>query len=113
MRRCATVAFREGGVDNEQAVTLVKVAWSANEHVPGILAGIKPPVFGDSGYVTMGGPDEATYYFTEFGPAWHRTPGAVEWLTKITSTLPPKQRVYPKGRAPGVVNFWTPIDNPR
>jgi tetratricopeptide (TPR) repeat protein len=88
----ALLAFREGGADNEQAVTLVKGAWSANEHVPAILAGTKPPVFGDSGYVTMGGPDEATYYFTEFGPAWHCTPGAVEWLTKITSTLPPKQR---------------------
>ena len=91
----ALLAFREGGGDNEQAVTLVKDAWSANEHVPAILAGTKPPVFGDSGYVTMGGPDEATYYFTEFGPAWHRTPGAVEWLAKITSTLPPKQRAYP------------------
>ena len=91
----ALLAFREGGVDNEQAVTLVKDAWSANEHVPAILAGTKPPVFEDSGYVTVGGPDEATYYFTEFGPAWHRTPGAVEWLAKITSTLPPKQRAYP------------------
>jgi tetratricopeptide (TPR) repeat protein len=93
----ALLAFREGGEDDEQAVTLVKDAWSANEHVPAILAGTKPPVFGDSGYVTMGGPDEATYYFTEFGPAWHRTPGAVEWLAKITSTLPPKQRTYPVG----------------
>ena len=91
----ALLAFREGGVDNEQAVTLVKGAWSANEHVPAILAGTTPPLFGDSGYVTMGGPDEATYYFTEFGPPWHRTPGAVEWLAEITSTLPPKQRAYP------------------
>ena len=91
----ALLAFREGGGDDMQAVTIVKDAWSANEHVPAILAGTKPPVFGDSGYVTMGGPDEATYYFTEFGPAWHHTPGAVEWLAKITSTLPPKQRAYP------------------
>ena len=91
----ALLAFREAGGDDEQAVALVKDAWSANEHVPAILAGAKPPVFEDSGYVTVGGPDEATYYFTEFGPAWHRTPGAVEWLTKITSTLPPKQRAYP------------------
>ncbi len=74
---------------------LVTDAWSANEHVPAILAGTRPPVFGDHGYVTMGGPDEATYYFTEFGPAWHRTPGAVEWLTKITSTLSPQRRARP------------------
>jgi tetratricopeptide (TPR) repeat protein len=93
----ALLAFREGGGDNEQAVTLVKGAWSANEHVPAILAGTTPPVFEDSDYVTVGGADEATHYFTEFGPAWHRTPGAVEWLAKITSTLPPKQRTYPVG----------------
>jgi tetratricopeptide (TPR) repeat protein len=93
----ALLAFREGGGDDEQAVTLVKDAWSANDHVPAILAGTMPPVFEDRGYVTMGGADEATYYFTEFGPAWHRTPGAVEWLAKITSTLPPKQRSQPVG----------------
>jgi hypothetical protein len=29
----------------------------------------------------MGGPDEATEYVTQCGPAWHRTPGAVAWLT--------------------------------
>ena len=51
----------------------------------------------DVDYVTMGGPDEATYYVNEFGPAWRRTPGAVEWLVKITSTLPPKQRTQPVG----------------
>lgn len=44
----ALLAFREGGGDNEQAVTLVKGAWSANEHVPAILAGITRPVFEDS-----------------------------------------------------------------
>lgn len=79
----ALLAFREGGGDKEQAVTLVKDAWSANEHVPAILAGTTPPVFEGSGYVTVGGPDEATHYFTEFGPAWHRTPGAVEWLASL------------------------------
>ena len=31
----------------------------------------------------------------EFGPGWHRSTGAVEWLAKITSTLPSKQRKYP------------------
>ena len=46
----------------------------------------------DDGYVTMGGPDEATYYVTECGAAWHRTPGAVAWLTKLATTLGPKRR---------------------
>jgi hypothetical protein len=29
----------------------------------------------DDGYVTMGGPDEATYYVTECGVAWHAKAG--------------------------------------
>jgi hypothetical protein len=48
------LAFRESGED-AQAVALVRDAWSANEHVPAILAGTKPPVISDDGYVTMGG----------------------------------------------------------
>jgi len=88
----ALVAFRESGASNERAAALVRDAWSANEHVPAILAGAKPPVISDDGYVTMGGPDEATYYVTECGAAWHRTPGAVVWLTKLTATLGPKRR---------------------
>ena len=46
----------------------------------------------NDGYITMGGPDEATYYVTECGAAWHRTPGAVAWLTKLATTLAPKRR---------------------
>jgi tetratricopeptide (TPR) repeat protein len=88
----ALVAFRGSGDSDEQAAALVRDAWSANDHVPTILAGTKPPVISDDGYVTMGGPDEATYYVTECGPAWHRTPGAVAWLTKLAATLAPKRR---------------------
>lgn len=86
------VAFRESGMSDEQAAALVRDAWSANEHVPAILAGTKPPVIRDDGYVTMGGPDEATYYVTECGPAWRRTPGAVAWLTKLAASIPPEKR---------------------
>ena len=87
----ALVAFRENGED-EQAVALVRDAWSANEHVPAILAGTKPAVNSNEGYITMGGPDEAAYYVTESGAAWHRTPGALAWLTKLAATLAPKRR---------------------
>jgi hypothetical protein len=83
----ALVAFRESGDSDEEAAALVRDAWSANEHVPAILAGAKPPVTSDDGYVTMGGPDEASYYVTECGAAWHRTPGAVAWLTKLVASL--------------------------
>ena len=60
--------------------------------MPAILAGTKSLVISDDGYVTMGGPDEATDYVTGCGSAWHRTPGAVAWLTKLAATLRPKQR---------------------
>ena len=88
----ALVAFREGGDSDERAAALVRDAWSANEHVPAILAGTKPAVNSNEGYITMGGPDEATYYVTECGAAWQRTPGAVPWLTKLAATLAPKRR---------------------
>jgi tetratricopeptide (TPR) repeat protein len=88
----ALVAFRENGDSDGRAAALVRNAWSANEHVPAILAGTKPPTISDDGYVSMGGSDEATYYVLECGPAWHHTPGAVTWLTKLAATLPPKQR---------------------
>ncbi len=84
----ALLAFREGHVSEDEVVRLVKDAWSANEHVPAILAGTASPVVSDSGYITVGGPDEATDYVAECGPAWHGTPGAVEWLTKIVAALP-------------------------
>ena len=84
----ALLACREGGEDDKRAVKLARDAWRANEHVPAILAGDKPPVPSTEGYVTMGGPDEATDYVTECGAAWHRTLGAV-------AALPPKRRTRP------------------
>jgi len=66
--------------------------WPENEHVPAILAGSRQPMFSQDGCVTVGGPDEASFYFAEFGLAWHRTPGAVVWLTRATAAL---QRTTP------------------
>jgi tetratricopeptide (TPR) repeat protein len=86
------VAFREGGPNDPKAIALAKDAWSANEHVPAILAGTKRPVVRDSDYITVGGPDEAAYYVTECGVAWQRTPGAVAWLTGAISGLPKKRQ---------------------
>ena len=86
------MAFAESGGSNERATALARDAWSADEHVPAILAGTKSPVISDDGYVTMGGPDEATYYVMECGAAWHGTPRPVAWLTKLPATLGPKRR---------------------
>ena len=88
----ALVAFREGHAAKQQTVRLVQDAWSANQHVPAILAGTEPPVTSDSGYITMGGVDEATDYVSDCGPAWHQTPGAVMWLNKLVAMLPKKSR---------------------
>jgi hypothetical protein len=75
-------------VSKNKVVTLLKNAWSANKHVPAILAGTASPVISDGDYITVGGPDEATAYVAECGPAWHGAPGAVEWLIKIIAALP-------------------------
>jgi tetratricopeptide (TPR) repeat protein len=89
----ALVAFREGHAAEQQAARLVKDAWSANQHVPAILAGTEPPaVTSDKGYITMGGADEATDYVRDCGPAWSQTPGAVAWLNKLVAALPKKPR---------------------
>jgi tetratricopeptide (TPR) repeat protein len=91
----ALLAFRDGGENDKQAVKLVREAWRANEHVPGILAGTRPPAPSAGSYITMGGPDEATDYVTECGAAWHCTPGAITWLTKAVAALPLKRRTRP------------------
>ena len=88
------IAYRNGEADGAATVKLVQEAWSANEHVPGILAGTMPPVLSTGGYVTVGGADEATDYVRECGLAWKATPGAIAWLTVAVAALPknPKRR---------------------
>jgi tetratricopeptide (TPR) repeat protein len=88
----ALIAFRDGQAAEKKITRLVQDAWSANQHVPAILAGTKPPVSSDNGYITMGGADEATDYVRDCGPAWHQTPGAVTWLNKLAAALPKKPR---------------------
>ena len=40
-----------------------------------------------SGYITMGGEDEAAHYVQEWGFDWLTTPGAVDWLTKVAAEM--------------------------
>lgn len=65
----ALVAYRDGRAAEAATLELVKEARSANKHVPATLAGTRPPAPTQDGYVTMGGPDEATDYVREFGQA--------------------------------------------
>ena len=89
----ALVAFRENQADNKTE-ELVKKALSANSHVPAALAAAKKVKSSTSGYITMGGEDEAAHYVQEWGFDWLTTPGAVDWLTKVAAEMPstPTQR---------------------
>jgi tetratricopeptide (TPR) repeat protein len=82
----ALVAFRENQADNKTE-ELVKKALSANSHVPAALAGAKKVKSSTSGYITMGGEDEAAHYVQEWGFDWLTTPGAVDWLTKVAAEM--------------------------
>jgi tetratricopeptide (TPR) repeat protein len=86
----ALVAFREGHAAERKTARVVQDAWSANQHVPAILAGVEPPATSENGYITVGGADEATDYVRDHGSAWRETPGAVVWLNKLVADLPKK-----------------------
>jgi tetratricopeptide (TPR) repeat protein len=79
----ALMAFREGRGEALETRNLVRRAIDSNEYVPGILAETNPRVVSRDGYMTVGGPEEATEYVDQFGPAWRNTPGAVAWLTGL------------------------------
>lgn len=76
----ALIAYREGKGSTPATLKLLKDARSANEHVAAVLSEFKPPMLSRSGYVTVGGADEAAEYVRECAAAWRKTPGAVEWL---------------------------------
>jgi tetratricopeptide (TPR) repeat protein len=87
------MAFRSGARTEAELAALVRDAMEANEYVPAILAGAMRPVISKSGYMSMGGADEATEYIGECGSVWRGTPGAVEWLAQAASAASPKRRV--------------------
>ena len=77
---------------DKTATELVKKACKANSHVPAALAGTKKVKSSTSGYITMGGEDEAAHYVQEWGFDWLTTPGAVDWLTKLRLKWRQRQR---------------------
>lgn len=78
----ALVAFRDNGGSDVKASELARIALRANSHVPAVLSGSKKPKPSTTGYVTMGGEDEAAHYAEEWGFDWLTTPGAIDWLIK-------------------------------
>jgi tetratricopeptide (TPR) repeat protein len=97
----ALLAYREDQASAPATLKLLADARSVNEHVPAILAGKKPLVLSESGYIRVGGADEATDYVRECGDAWRKTPGAIKWLTTADPPSPGKRRPakLPVGRA--------------
>src|SRR5262245_28254416 len=77
---------RENGSD-KKAEELAKKAWNANSHVPATLTGTKKAKSSTSGYITMGGEDEAAHYVEEWGFDWLTTPGAIDWLMKVAAEM--------------------------
>lgn len=86
------LAYRGGDAAKPATLKMAREAQSANRHVSAILSGTTPPVPSTNGYITMGGPDEATEYVREFGPAWKDTPGAIEWLIAPAGAAPSRRR---------------------
>ncbi len=81
----ALVAFRENAAGSTKASEFAREALRANRHVPAILDKSKKATPSTSGYLTMGGKDEAAHYVEEWGVDWQTTPGALDWLTKIAA----------------------------
>jgi tetratricopeptide (TPR) repeat protein len=88
----ALLAFREGQAAAPATLKLLNEAKSANAHVPAILASTRPAVCVESGYLTVGGADEATDYVRQFGASWRKTAGAVEWLATAAVRGPADRR---------------------
>jgi tetratricopeptide (TPR) repeat protein len=86
----ALVVFREKGGSGVEADEFARDAFRANKHVPAVLKGKKASP-STSGYLTMGGEDEAAHYFQEWGFEWITTPGAIDWLTRIAVEEVPAQ----------------------
>jgi hypothetical protein len=75
----ALVAFREQG-DTPKARALLTEALSTNPHVLPFLLGdkIMPAALPDD--IGFGDESEAVVFCADYGSAWTRTPGAIEWL---------------------------------
>ncbi len=91
----ALVAFRENEGSDAKANEFARNALRANRHVPAVLTGSKKAKPSTSGYLTMGGEDEAAHYVEEWGFDWLTTPGAIDWLTKIAAERAPTRTKRP------------------
>lgn len=78
-RVLAALRLKGPGPDAAQAL---RDAREINAHVPAFLLGRRPIRRRTSGYVTIGGEDEASVAARSLLRAWQDTPGALEWLAE-------------------------------
>jgi tetratricopeptide (TPR) repeat protein len=80
--------YRSGETASSKVSAALADALKSNAHVPAMLAGQIPLAESNSGFMTMGGKDEAGNYVTEHGPLWRQTAGAVAWLAALAAAAP-------------------------
>lgn len=79
----ALLAFREKG-DSPESRQALKKAVKMNRHVPAFITGKKQIPLVRSDFITLGESDEAADYAAEYLKYWRETPGAIEWLEKVS-----------------------------
>jgi tetratricopeptide (TPR) repeat protein len=79
----ALVAYVRQG-DSAEARKLLKEALNHNPHLASYLLGEKKLPRELPEHVGFGDKNEAVAYAAEFGPGWHQTKGAVDWLASAT-----------------------------
>lgn len=83
----ALLAFRRAGSATGPD-RLLRIALSTNRYVPDYLLRRKPLPRELPGTIGFGDDSEAIVYAVDFGKAWRKTKGAVEWMEKIGAAGP-------------------------
>jgi len=83
----ALLAFRRAG-SAAGPERLLRIALSVNAHVPDYLLRRKPLPRELPGTIGFGDESEAIAYAADFGKAWRKTKGALEWLEKAGAAGP-------------------------
>ncbi|WP_422526309.1 hypothetical protein [Serratia fonticola] len=76
----ALLAYRNSSPDADD---IAKAAISVNKHIPGLLSKRRMQPKSTTGYITLGALDEAIDYINNNLKPWIRTPGAIQWLSKL------------------------------
>ena len=73
----ALLAYRQSSPDADD---IARTAIDSNNHIPGLLSKCRLQPKSNSGYITLGGMDEAIDYVNSNIKPWIRTSGAIEWI---------------------------------